>query len=121
MDAANDALASSGRVVVHSAEGPLGSVAPAAGDRLGAALGRVAGAAIRQAGLRRILFAVEGNAGNCGSGTWLTYAGTQSDIAARQANVKAVYAALIAAKTTSTPIRIYGINSGCKVTFFYLG
>ena len=69
----------------------------------------------------RILFAVEGNAGNCGSGTWLTYAGTQSDNAARQANVKAVYAALIAAKTTSTPIRIYGINSGCKVTFFYLG
>ena len=57
VDAANDALASSGRVVVHSAEGPLGSVAPAAGDRLGAALGRVAGVAIRQAGLRRILFA----------------------------------------------------------------
>ena len=37
------------------------------------------------------------------------------------ANVKAVYAALIAAKTTGTPIRIYGINSGCKATFFYLG
>ncbi|MDH0866382.1 hypothetical protein [Mitsuaria sp. GD03876] len=69
----------------------------------------------------RILFAVEGNAGSCGSGTWLTYEGSQSDNAARQANVKAVYAALVAAKTTGTPIRIYGRNSGCKAIFFYLG
>jgi uncharacterized protein YgbK (DUF1537 family) len=55
--AAGDALGEGGRAVIHSAEGPLGAVAPAAGDRLGSALGRVASAAIRQAGLRRVLFA----------------------------------------------------------------
>lgn len=50
------ALGAGGRCVIHSAEGPLGD-APAAGDRLGAALGRVAGAVIREAGVRRVLFA----------------------------------------------------------------
>lgn len=57
VQAAAGALGEGGRAVIHSAEGPLGAVAPAAGDRLGSALGRVAGAAIRQSGLRRILFA----------------------------------------------------------------
>ncbi len=55
--AAEAALADGGRCVIHSAEGPLGDAAPAAGDLLGAALGRVAHAAIRRQGLRRILFA----------------------------------------------------------------
>jgi uncharacterized protein YgbK (DUF1537 family) len=55
--AAGASLGEGGRVVIHSAEGPLGAVAPAAGDRLGSALGRVARAAIRQSGLRRVLFA----------------------------------------------------------------
>lgn len=54
---AGTALGEGGRVVIHSAEGPLGKVAPAAGDRLGTTLGRVAGAAIREARLRRVLFA----------------------------------------------------------------
>lgn len=57
VQAAGSELGKGGRAVIHSAEGPLGAVAPAAGDRLGAALGRVAGAAIRQSGLRRVLFA----------------------------------------------------------------
>ena len=51
------ALAEGGRSVVHSAEGPLDTDAAAAGELLGIALGRVAGSAVRQAGLRRILFA----------------------------------------------------------------
>jgi uncharacterized protein YgbK (DUF1537 family) len=50
-------LAAGGRCVIHSAEGPLGEAAPAAGDRLGAALGRVAAGVIRAATLRRVLFA----------------------------------------------------------------
>ena len=50
-------LAEGGRCVIHSAEGPLGDAAPAAGDRLGAALGRVAARVIRSAALRRVLFA----------------------------------------------------------------
>lgn len=55
--AATTALAESGRATVHSAEGPLGASAPAAGDQLGVALGRIAGTAIRIAGLKRVLFA----------------------------------------------------------------
>ncbi|QQV77340.1 four-carbon acid sugar kinase family protein [Sphingomonas aliaeris] len=51
------ALAEGGRGVVHSAEGPLDTNAAAAGELLGIALGRVAGSAVRQTGLRRILFA----------------------------------------------------------------
>ena len=51
------ALAEGGRCVLHSAQGPLGEGATAAGDRLGAALGRIAAAAIRRTGLRRLLFA----------------------------------------------------------------
>ncbi len=57
VDAACAALAQGGRCVLHSAQGPLGDGASAAGDRLGKALGRVAAAAIRRAGLRRLLFA----------------------------------------------------------------
>ena len=55
--AATAALAENGRAIIHSAEGPLGTTAPAAGDRLGVALGRIAGAVIRTAGLKRALFA----------------------------------------------------------------
>jgi len=55
--AAVAALGQGGRSVIHSAQGPLGETAPAAGDTLGAALGRVTRAVIRQTGLTRILFA----------------------------------------------------------------
>lgn len=56
-DAAFAALVANGRAVIHSAEGPLGADAPAAGERLGRALGRVAHEVIRRAGLTRVLFA----------------------------------------------------------------
>lgn len=55
--AAMQALGEGGRCAIHSAEGPLGDAAPAAGDRLGAALGRVAAQVIRAAALPRVLFA----------------------------------------------------------------
>ena len=51
------ALGSGGRSVIHSAEGPLGETAPAAGDKLGAALGRVTAQVIRRTGISRLLFA----------------------------------------------------------------
>lgn len=57
VETASAALAEGGNCIVHSAQGPLGEGATAAGDRLGAALGRVAAAAIRRTGLRRLLFA----------------------------------------------------------------
>ena len=55
--AATAALGAGGRSVIHSAQGPLGETAPAAGDTLGAALGRVTHAVILRTGLQRILFA----------------------------------------------------------------
>ncbi|SDA15741.1 four-carbon acid sugar kinase family protein [Sphingomonas sp. NFR15] len=55
--AAVAALGQGGRGVIHSAEGPLGETAPAAGDMLGTALGRVTRAVIERTGLTRILFA----------------------------------------------------------------
>lgn len=55
--AATATLTKSGRATIHSAEGPLGTTAPAAGDQLGVALGRIAGTVIRTAGLKRVLFA----------------------------------------------------------------
>nr|WP_233151134.1 four-carbon acid sugar kinase family protein [Sphingomonas sp. BT553] len=55
-EAALSALAEGGRAVIHTAEGPLGPDAAAAGDRLGMALGRIARDVVRRTGLRRILF-----------------------------------------------------------------
>ncbi len=56
-DAALAALAGQGKALIHSAEGPLDATAPAAGEKLGQALGRVAGQVVRRAGLERLLFA----------------------------------------------------------------
>jgi uncharacterized protein YgbK (DUF1537 family) len=56
-DAAVAALETGGRAVIHSAEGPLDAAAPAAGDRLGAALGRITRDVIGRTRLRRVLFA----------------------------------------------------------------
>ncbi|GAA4006125.1 four-carbon acid sugar kinase family protein [Sphingomonas humi] len=55
--AAVTAMAQGGRAVIHSAQGPLDMSAVAAGEKLGAALGRVAGEVVRRAGLSRLLFA----------------------------------------------------------------
>lgn len=55
-DAALAALAQ-GRAVIASAEGPLDDNAPAAGEKLGQALGRITREVVRRAGLKRVLFA----------------------------------------------------------------
>ncbi|HEX5787429.1 MAG TPA: four-carbon acid sugar kinase family protein [Woeseiaceae bacterium] len=51
------ALGAGRSCVLHSADGPLASDTPPAGERLGEALGRVASDVIRQTGIRRIVFA----------------------------------------------------------------
>ena len=56
-DAALVALADGNRALIASAEGPLDSNAPAAGEKLGQALGRITREVVRRAGLRRVLFA----------------------------------------------------------------
>lgn len=57
IDATDAALMEGGRCVLHTADGPLDAAAPAAGDRLGAALGRITREVIRRRRLRRVVFA----------------------------------------------------------------
>lgn len=54
---AAEMLGANGRVVVHSAEGPLAQDVPAAGAVIGAALGRVSRDVVRRTGISRLLFA----------------------------------------------------------------
>lgn len=56
-EAALSALARPGKALIHSAEGPLDAAAPAAGEKLGQAMGRIAGNVVRRAKLERLLFA----------------------------------------------------------------
>lgn len=56
-DAALTALANGNRALIASAEGPLDADAPAAGEKLGQALGRVTRDVVRRAALTRVLFA----------------------------------------------------------------
>lgn len=56
-DAALAALAQGNRALIASAEGPLDADAPAAGEKLGQALGRITREVVRCAGLERVLFA----------------------------------------------------------------
>lgn len=56
-EAALAGLADGRRAVIHSAEGPLDAAAPAAGEKLGEALGRISLDVVRRAGLKRLLFA----------------------------------------------------------------
>lgn len=56
-EAAVQGLEAGGRVVVHSAEGPLSGNTPAAGAAVGTALGRISRTVVRRTGLRRLLFA----------------------------------------------------------------
>lgn len=56
-DDALDALTQRGRALIASAQGPLDSDVPAAGEKLGQALGRIARDVVRRAGLTRVLFA----------------------------------------------------------------
>lgn len=57
IEAALAALAGQGKALIHSAEGPLDAAAPAAGEKLGQAMGRIAGQIVRRARLERLLFA----------------------------------------------------------------
>ncbi len=67
-----------------------------------------------------IPFAIDAPGGSCAAGTTLQWSGTGADAATQQANTKAVYAALLAAKLSGSTIRAYGVNSGCVVKFIYL-
>ena len=57
VDRTVEALNDVGKVVIHSAEGPLDPAAPAAGERLGEAMGRITRQVIDRTRLARVLFA----------------------------------------------------------------
>jgi hypothetical protein len=65
-----------------------------------------------------IVFGSDTAGGTC---TRMTWVGQGADQAAQYANAKSVFAMLIAAKVSATPIKMYGVNAGCEVRFIYLG
>lgn len=65
-------------------------------------------------------FNVDKPGGNCGAGATLQYTGHGADTPTAQANTKAIYALLLAARLTNTPVDLYGNNSDCSVSFVHL-
>ncbi|WAC74952.1 hypothetical protein OU995_09750 [Roseateles sp. SL47] len=68
-----------------------------------------------------LMFAIDTNVGSCGAGTMLTWKGSGADETARRANMNAVLAAMLAAKVSGTPVRVFGKTAGCEVKFVYFG
>lgn len=67
-----------------------------------------------------IPFNVDKAGGSCTAGATLTYTGHGADTTTAQANTKAIYALLLAARVSGTPVDLYGDNSNCTVNFVYL-
>jgi hypothetical protein len=57
-----------------------------------------------------VTFLIDGNAGLCPAGSWLIWPGQGPDAASKQANVRAVYSLLMAAKLSSDTIDLFGNN-----------
>jgi hypothetical protein len=55
-------------------------------------------------------------AGTCAVGTWLTYNPQGPDVTTQTENVKAVYAALLAAHLSGHHVELIGNNAGCVIT-----
>ena len=67
----------------------------------------------------RISFKVRSAPGNC-AGQWLIWNGKGATAADRQANAKATFALLLAAKVSQTTVNIFGNNAGCTIDFIHL-
>ena len=67
-----------------------------------------------------IPFNVDKAGGSCGAGATLRFTGQGADTPTAQANTKAIYALLLAARLTGTPVDLYGNNSDCSVSFVHL-
>ena len=66
-----------------------------------------------------IPFNVDKAGGSCVAGATLKFTGQGADTPTAQANTKAIYALLLAARLTGTPVDLYG-NNDCSVTFVHL-
>jgi hypothetical protein len=62
-----------------------------------------------------IIFTIDVAAGSCASNTQLRFNAPNADAA------RAVFAALLTARVSGTPVRLYGDNSGCVVTNVLFG
>jgi hypothetical protein len=58
---------------------------------------------------------------SCTAGTWLTWTPQGADEATLQANANAIYAMLLAAKVSGTPVTVFGLNANCAVTYLHMG
>jgi hypothetical protein len=68
----------------------------------------------------RITFQADATLGPCPAGSWLTWKGQGADAVAKQSNVEAVYALLLAAKLSGITVNLFGDNAGCVATFIHL-
>jgi hypothetical protein len=59
-------------------------------------------------------------AGSCAAGAWLTYNPQGSNSANQTENVKAVYAALLAAQVSGHHVELIGNNAGCVITAVWI-
>jgi hypothetical protein len=61
-------------------------------------------------------------AGSCAAGSWLTFsAPLQSATASKEAAVRSVLAATLAAQVTATSVNIYLTQAGCSIMHIHLG
>lgn len=67
----------------------------------------------------QIAFQIDKGSTACPSGTWLMYLGQGLTAEARQQNIRASYATLIAAELTGKKVSIYGMNN-CYIKNIHL-
>jgi hypothetical protein len=63
-----------------------------------------------------VLFSTNVALGTCPAGSWIKWESTTNPD-----GVKAVFALLLAAKITGTPVFAYGVNAGCALQYIHLG
>lgn len=68
----------------------------------------------------RVVFSVSSSVGSCPVGSWLTWQSKGPTDAAKAANAQAVLSVLMTAMLAHRQVRIYGMNSGCKVEHMHL-
>ncbi|WP_156970676.1 hypothetical protein [Andreprevotia chitinilytica] len=69
-----------------------------------------------------VAFSVDTAAGSCGAGALLSWNGLGADVPTQQANAKAIFSLLLAAKATNRPVHIAGTYSGpyCVVSYIQM-
>ena len=102
----------------------LSMVATAAVSMQAAAYDAVADVKITQVELtympEHIIFWADRAVGACPAGSLLDWVPRNATQSSKDQNAQAVLAALMTAKSTGASMRLFVINTGCKVEFIYL-